>query len=194
MPYNIHNPSKEHPAMWDKAKAIESVVYLANRVHDPTRIKIFKLMYFADKLHMSRYGRFIVGDLYVAMKNGPVPSRTYDLVKEIERGQESDAIVVPNSWAIKAKRDARMIEFSETDIECFEEIIGQYGRDSAKQLSKISHGDAWDRVTNKGQMFEANNNGPQSTPMPLDYIVDELPNSAAVRRLLQIEGDLPTPP
>ncbi len=39
------------------------------------------MMYFADRLHLERYGRFICGDSYVAMKNGPVPSFTYDILK-----------------------------------------------------------------------------------------------------------------
>jgi uncharacterized phage-associated protein len=72
--------------VWDKEKAIEAIVYLANRLDKPTKLKIFKLLYFADKLHMSRYGRFIVGDYYVAMKHGPVPSRTYNILKEVEGG------------------------------------------------------------------------------------------------------------
>lgn len=177
--------------MWDRVKAIETVVYLANRINDPTRMKIFKLLYFADKLHMSRYGRFIIGDSYVAMKFGPVPSKTYDIVKDVRKGQESDAISVPNDWDIIPKRSAALLEFSETDIECLDEILELYGRMPAKQLSIISHGGAWERVTGKGRMFEDDTDGPKSTPMPLDYIVDELPNSAAVRELLQIEGYIP---
>ncbi len=179
--------------MWDKAKAIESVVYLANRINDPTRMKIFKLLYFADKLHMSKYGRFVTGDFYVAMQHGPVPSRTYNLVKEIERGQESTAISVPNNRDILPKRPAEMLEFSETDVECLDEILREYGGTAAKQLRDISHGDAWDRVTGKGQMFNEGTGGAQSAPIPLDYIVDELPNSAAVRELLEREGYLQKP-
>lgn len=30
---------------------------------------------------MRKYGRPVIGDIYIAMDNGPVPSRVYDIVK-----------------------------------------------------------------------------------------------------------------
>ncbi len=177
--------------MWDRAKAIEAVVYLANRIDDPTKMKIFKLLYFADKLHMSRYGRFIIGDYYAAMKHGPVPSATYNIVKEVEAGRENSAFSLPDARRISAKRKADLREFSETDIECLEETLRIYGRASATQLRKLSHSDAWNKVTDDGRMFDDESGGPQSVPIPLGFIVDELPNAPAVRELLQTEGYLP---
>jgi uncharacterized phage-associated protein len=40
-----------------------------------------KVMFFADRSHLRQYGRPVTGDLYIAMANGPVPSRIYDMVK-----------------------------------------------------------------------------------------------------------------
>jgi uncharacterized phage-associated protein len=40
-------------------------------------------MYFADRKHLEKYGRFICGDSYVAMKHGPVPSEIYDILKAV---------------------------------------------------------------------------------------------------------------
>ena len=42
------------------------------------------VLLFADKKHLERYGRFITGDTYSAMENGPVPSFAYDVVKCIK--------------------------------------------------------------------------------------------------------------
>ena len=39
-------------------------------------------MFLAEKYHLVRYGRPITGDRYDAMKDGPVPSFTYDLFKK----------------------------------------------------------------------------------------------------------------
>jgi hypothetical protein len=50
-------------------------------------IRLIKLLYLADRESWKKYGRPITGDDYVAMKYGPVLSRTLDLVKmdEAER-------------------------------------------------------------------------------------------------------------
>lgn len=179
--------------MWDRAKAIEAVVYLASQINDPTKMKICKLLYFADKLHMSRYGRFISGDNYVAMEHGPVPSKIYNIIRRVERGEENDAFSVPNSRTIAPQRPADLYEFSDTDIECFEETLRDYGNKTAKQLRDMSHGDAWDKVSDFGRIFDDQAKGPKSVPMPLELIVNELPNSVAVRELLEQEGYLPHP-
>ncbi|CAD5970647.1 hypothetical protein PCC9214_03789 [Planktothrix tepida] len=65
-------------------KGIESILYilelLENKVQ-PTIHRVSKFLYFADKEHLEKYGRFIFGDSYYAMKHGPVPSQIYDLLK-----------------------------------------------------------------------------------------------------------------
>ncbi len=76
------------PFVFDEDVAIEVILYIANRVPHPTFHLIFKIMYFADKAHLERYGRFICGDSYVAMRNGPVPSVTYDMLKGIRYGYD----------------------------------------------------------------------------------------------------------
>lgn len=39
-----------------------------------TKLKAAKLLYFADKEHLLRYGRPILGDVYYCLPYGPVPS------------------------------------------------------------------------------------------------------------------------
>lgn len=177
--------------MWDKAKATETIVYLANRIDDPTKMKIFKLLYFADKLHMSRYGRFITGDTYVAMEHGPVPSRIYTITQEVERGKESAAFTMPDNKRITPLRQADLYELSQTEIECLDETLGRLGHLTASQLRARSHSSAWSKMTGDGAMF--NNDSPsKSVPIPLELIVEELPNAAEVRELLQREGYIAT--
>ena len=45
--------------------------------------KLFKILYFAEQKHLLQYGRTITGDRYIAMKDGPVPSNIYDLLKTL---------------------------------------------------------------------------------------------------------------
>jgi hypothetical protein len=68
----------------NREKIRETLLYIAARVKNPTLHTVFKIMYFADKLHLSNYGRFITGDTYYAMEYGPVPSAAYDMTKDAE--------------------------------------------------------------------------------------------------------------
>lgn len=47
-----------------------------------TQYDILKALFLADKSHLNKYGRPITFDNYFAMKDGPVPSLSYDLLKE----------------------------------------------------------------------------------------------------------------
>lgn len=69
------------PFVFDEDVAIEVILYIAHCVLDPTFHRISKIMYFADKTHLERYGRFICGDNYVSMQHGSVPSFMYDILK-----------------------------------------------------------------------------------------------------------------
>ncbi len=70
---------------FDKTKALNALLYVANRVQRKDFHKIFKIVYFADRQHLAEWGRPITGDTYIAMDAGPVPSRMYDILK-IVRG------------------------------------------------------------------------------------------------------------
>jgi uncharacterized phage-associated protein len=68
---------------FDPEKALNLVLYVAGEVPQATFHTISKVIYFADKLHLQRYGRLICGDSYVAMKHGLVPSEIYDMMKDV---------------------------------------------------------------------------------------------------------------
>ena len=52
--------------------ALAAVLYVAHRLPHSTLHTLSKVLYFADRKHLERYGRFIFGDTYIAMKFGPV--------------------------------------------------------------------------------------------------------------------------
>lgn len=49
----------------------------------PTQFDIAKTIFLADYRHLQNYGRPVTYDNFHAMKNGPVPSLTYDILKPI---------------------------------------------------------------------------------------------------------------
>src|SRR5690606_4362468 len=70
-----------YPFKFNRAAALEAILYLAANSRDATLHRVFKLLYFAEKQHLEKYGRMITGDAYKAMEYGPVPSKSYDLTK-----------------------------------------------------------------------------------------------------------------
>src|SRR3954447_21156373 len=52
------------------------------------RMRLLKLLYIADRELLAESGRTLTGDRALAMKNGPVLRRVYDLIKGIEVSAE----------------------------------------------------------------------------------------------------------
>lgn len=119
-----------------------------------TTLKIAKLLYFADKRHLLKYGRPITGDAYVGMRNGPVPSIAYDVLKGATGKGESGTWagirplfenfikvdVPPRGYAVfRAKRKANTEVFSKSDLAVLREVITELGQKSASELWTLAH-------------------------------------------------------
>jgi hypothetical protein len=67
-------------------RIVESVLFLVNEAHNGrfhlTQYDIVKSFFLADTIHLNRYGRPITYDNYVAMENGPAPSKAYNVLKQ----------------------------------------------------------------------------------------------------------------
>ncbi len=149
-------------------KALQVLLYVTREV--PDMYRALKVIYFADKQHLQEYGRFIYGDYYAALQHGPVPSLAYDIVKQV-RGDGSyvapgaEEYLSMNGTDIIAHRDPDIDLLSESDVECLDEAIEQYGNMSFPQLREISHED------------EAFQSADQNGFMSLVTVAKSLPNS-----------------
>lgn len=148
---------------------IEGMIYVASRLDEPRMHRISKIFYFADKAHLEKYGRKIFSDHYIAMRYGPVPSYAYDVFKDvcgngssIPRITAKGAFIVDNE-SIIPEREPDLDDFSESDIECIDQVIEEYGSQSFPALTTASHDDAW---------RDADLNGEISTRS----IINSLPN------------------
>ena len=138
-------------ANFDFDRALNALLYVANRVKQRDIHKIFKVLYFADMAHLSLYGRAITGDRYVAMKYGPVPSAIYDMVKAV-RGEswfsldELKAFFDADGMIITPKRDADEGFLSMTDLEQLDIAIDKYSSFRFDKMTQVSHGSAWQKA------------------------------------------------
>ncbi len=135
---------------FDRTKALNALLYVANRVQRKDFHKIFKIIYFADRQHLADWGRPITGDTYIAMEAGPVPSRLYDMLK-IVRGDsympDSEGLgryfQIDNWMYVNPLVDSDLNKLSANEQEALLEAINKYAMLSYDEIKEKSHDVAW---------------------------------------------------
>lgn len=134
-------------------KFIQSLVFFSkNGVTDLTKLKAAKLFYFADKQHLIKYGRPIIGDVYYALNLGPVPSQADDFFDEASAAhlagpstpEQEEFLryldVVADYWPrYVATGEENFRVFSRSDLEVLSQTAAKYGRTHWKHLVEITH-------------------------------------------------------
>lgn len=135
--------------IFDEEKAAAAIAYLASRnIPDLSKGKLCKLLFLADKHHLVRFGRPITGDRICAMKDGPVPSATLNMLNQILASPESanpllaDAVSVNRTFSNPhfEAREFNLGEYlSESDLEALNAIAQTYGGKTFSELRRITH-------------------------------------------------------
>jgi uncharacterized phage-associated protein len=162
---------------FNEKKALNALLYVLQGADN--LYNIMKVFYFADKKHLSKYGRFIYGDHYIAMKSGQVPSTLYDMIKFVG-GEGSgfnekvkDSFYIENKYKIKPKKEADLNVLSESEKECLKESVEKYGKMAYWKLFIISHSDKAYKKTERDK------------EMAIDKIIETLPNKEQVKAYLE---------
>ena len=155
---------------FDESKALNAVLLISQKLKRKDFHKIFKVLYFADRNHIAEYGRSITGDIYIAMVDGPVPSKIYDIFKSVrgdgyfkDNGKFSPLFSVENWDLIAPKKETNIKALSKTDIECIEQSLYEYGDLTWDEVREKSHDYAW-------------RNTALNTPISLDNLILETGN------------------
>ncbi len=130
----------------DYRKAVQSMNYLALQAGGQiNKMKLLKLIYFADRYHVRKYGRLVSNDSYVAMKYGPVPSTAKDiaesndyLAKEIVDYSLRYIEPVDNLTLASAHKVDESV-FSESDLEALQFAWDTFGHLDQFELAKLTH-------------------------------------------------------
>jgi uncharacterized phage-associated protein len=153
-------PSRDIPmreVTFSPERALESLLFLASKLENPTFHEVLKLRYFADKMHFAKYGFLASGDRYVAMRFGPVASNTYNMMKA-SRGDRGEwihprfvalvegALSIKNNHVLVPLRPARTEDLPPSDVECLEAAIQEYGGMSFGERTELSHDSAWKKA------------------------------------------------
>ena len=111
-------------------------------------MSILKLLFFAQRYHLRKYGRLIADDKFVAMKHGPVESLAYDIMKgnykqikkEADKDFASEILEPLGQRNIRIKKDIESYdELSDSDIEALEFACDKFGDMEQWQLVDETH-------------------------------------------------------
>jgi len=136
--------------MVETGNIIESIYYLLKNLGKADKIKLVKLLYFADKYHLIKYGRTITNDDYWAMGYGPVGSNVKDVLEYDTNFTISDnehtyaekyfsKIGVNHFKIITSKETPKFKYLSETDIEALDYVIERFGSMESWNIADLSH-------------------------------------------------------
>jgi uncharacterized phage-associated protein len=145
---------------FDESKALEALVYVAKAWPRITPFYLSKILFFADRNHLRAYGRPVTGDVYIAMVDGPVPSRAYDIVKgnldlfgDPKAIEEALLIEYNGYHKVCANREPNTDLLSETDLATLDEAIAFCRGKSFGELSSLTHQEpAWAQAQTNAEM------------------------------------------
>jgi hypothetical protein len=109
-------------------------------------MKALKLTFLADRFHLRKYGRPVIGDQYLAMNYGPVASNTKDLAEmtdflgQDERDYASRFIEPRDKYTYVSKANMEERVLSASDREALDWAWQNFGTRDKFSLSEMSHG------------------------------------------------------
>ena len=172
---------------FNPVKLGQALACLSTGVHDLTKLKAAKLLYFADKLHLTRYGRPITGDRHYCLDHGPVPSASLNAINDLlspvrirvgGRTLENHMSKVLGEFVHVDRRGAhpRLVSkielheldaLTDTEREVLDLTVTQYGKLPAGRLIELTH---------KERTWVASNthrNAGSSVEIPWELFLDE---------------------
>lgn len=145
---------------FENTKLIELVSYILNKTGGLSRYHIFKILYFAEMKHLSKWGISFVPDSFHALQYGPVPTMLYDAVKELGNpvsklavelatvaemaGEDAHDYILPS-------RSADLDYISKSEQEALDESVDENAHLSFNELKIKSHDFAWREAYQNGK-------------------------------------------
>lgn len=115
------------------------------------KVKLMKLFYFLDFLHLKKYGSPVTYDNYLNLEHGPIPSGILNLVNsaidDIDNSVLSDTIHFETPPGTIMQRVLPARKFSENDkkyftksqLDIMEQVVKRFGDKNTKFVEDISH-------------------------------------------------------
>lgn len=114
-------------------------------------IKLYKILYFANREHLAKVGVPLINDNFKAWDYGPVPSFTGMLVKKLESKEDLSGDMDLFKGSMKVRKNKLVVAIEKPRIDeipmytrgFLDGYIRKYKYYSSKRLSEESHDEAW---------------------------------------------------
>jgi len=118
------------------------------------KVKLMKLFYFVDFLHVKKYGTPVTFDRYIKLEYGPIPSTVKNLVDDAETDIDNsilaDTIDIKqndgmNMHKVVARRklngeDLKL--FTPSEINILQQVCKRFGASNTDLIKEVSHNEA----------------------------------------------------
>ncbi len=137
-----------------KLKAI--ILYFCNNTETRFlgKVKLMKLFYFLDFMHLKTYGSPVTYDKYINLEHGPIPSYIKNLVDTA--ADDIDCSFLADTIYFERPEGTEMVRvlpkrkfnansknyFSKTELEVLEKVCTRFGDKNTKYVEEISHKEA----------------------------------------------------
>jgi len=142
-------------------KILASICFVLKKAKEDnlqvTQYDLVKTLFLADRQHLNTYGRLITFDNYLAMQHGPVPSISYNLLKENKRTLNKYKLEVKDLlwnktnaphigrsafiYTLKKNAQCNLSSLSDSDMEILESNLRVVKSLSFTQLRRLTHQD-----------------------------------------------------
>jgi uncharacterized phage-associated protein len=172
-------------------KLIHAIAFFSQQgIQDLTKLKVAKMLYFADKKHLLEFGAPIIGDVYFCMEFGPVPSFALNEMNEaINRSEvvcEDASDYNKMNQVLRVKRpffsrfhhfEAKHAAFDScvfvpSELAVLDFVAREYGPKTAKQLVGLTHDEPTWKIANE------NRNPKGRTPIPYELFFEGAPKES----------------
>jgi hypothetical protein len=140
------------------AKALETIVWLANERPEIDIFHVVTCAFYADKYHVNKYGRPIAGDDYDADVYGPLGRCVYRLLERDPIGMLAIGgngelpFTVGSRWQVTADREPNMRILSDSDVEALRDAVDRVANLTFDELVEMTHRERAYIEANGGRM------------------------------------------
>jgi uncharacterized phage-associated protein len=123
-------------------KMIQAAAILLRQARDRMEyLRLLKLLYIADREHLRAFHRPIIGTRLVAMKNGPLHSEVYDLIKGEHIGEPLwSEYIRRDGYEVALLKDPGVSELSAAEVRTLAATSERHLDLSEFDLVEVTHG------------------------------------------------------
>lgn len=174
-------------------KWVQVINFFAKKEQEKTwvaidKLKILKLVWIADRLHLRKYWKLIVWDTYFAMKLWPVASWIKNICDKNETFLPKNANTYINTYLqkfqnkIRSRKEIDLLQFSDSNIEVLTQVYEKFWNNNSFNLVDFTHYyPEWTKFKHKLESWEI-------IQAQMDYL-DFFENTPAQNQIFDIDEE-----